>query len=62
MRAPSPHLRSLLNLPATESVRLPQNLRYEGLWVAGKWHWVLWLGAQPIVWNPSRRFGSELAN
>jgi len=52
----------LLNLPATASVELEAGLRYEGVWVEGRWEWVLWLGDVPLVWDSANQLGSTACN
>ena len=47
-----------LPLPATESVELRDGLRYEGIWVEGRWMWSLWLDAKAIYLDPQGRLGS----
>lgn len=57
---PLPH--SALNLPATASVRLGGDFRYEGLWMEGRWHWTLWCGAHLVDARPLERRGSGACN
>ncbi len=47
-----------LLLPATESVELGNGLRYEGLWVDGRWLWSLWLDDKPAYLDAQGQLGS----
>jgi hypothetical protein len=48
-----------LPLPTTDSVELGGGLRYEGLWVEGRWVWSLWYQGELIYLDAQRRLGSR---
>jgi hypothetical protein len=40
-------------------VELGGGLRFEGIWVDGRWLWSLWLGPKPIYLDAQGRLGSR---
>lgn len=51
-----------LGFPATASVELWAGLRYEGLWVEGRWRWTLWFRGTRLSAQPERHLGSDALN
>ncbi len=64
MRGYRPQLitQAIANLPATDSVSLSQGLRFEGLWVDGRWVWSLWRDGAVMLWDPQAKLGSYADN